>query len=406
MLRIGTAKGRSCTGERSRSVQPLREDRENERHRHRFVIMINIGADRIAGGATNRCPFGLVGPLMLLGLLTLGSVLTQAQNLFPTEIIFDNTGSNSFERHSSVDEYGDEVIFGGTSREVVIFQFEYFGDFTPQGDETCVIRFYANDGELDQGFNEPGTLLFESESFPIFSGFNAVSITDIEVEVPERLTWTADFDGLSGLGGDRAGLIFRDPPEIGISFDDIWKRRRSGIWVATRFNMDPVANFAARFIAKAKLDVTVEEAEILSGGEVRIKVMGPPGQRILVEMSHDLETWTRFFQTTLTAPLLNLIDNRKNVPFPRFVRASLIQDRDIKIEGPRFRDDGLTELTVSGPNGLRFKLQSTTDLEEWKDVAEFTFNTREITIVDNDIATEGLKLYRVVLTSRTEPANP
>lgn len=368
--------------------------------------MINTRADRIAGGDAKSYPFVLVGLLILLGLQPLRSSLVQAQNLFPTEIIFDNSGSNSFERHSSVDEFGDEVIFGGTSREVVIFQFEYFGDFTPQGDETCVIRFYANDGQLDQGFSEPGTLLFESDSFPIFSGFNTVSITDIDVTVPDRLTWTADFDGLSGLGGDRCGLVFRDPPEIGLSFDDIWKRRRSGIWVATRFNMDPVANFAARFIAKAELDVSVENAEILSGGEVRITVKGPPGQRILVEMSHDLETWTPFFQTTLKAPFLSLIDNRDDVPFPRFVRASLIQNRDIRIEGPRFRDDGLTELTVSGPNGLRFKLQSTTDLKSWQDVAEFTFNTREITIVDNDIATEGLKLYRVILTNRSEPANP
>ncbi len=330
-----------------------------------------------------------------------------AQELFPTEVIYDNSAGASTSRHSSIDEYGDEILFGGTFRDLIIFQFEYFGEFVAEGDETCTIRFYANDGETDrgEGFEPPGTLLYESEPFPIFPEFNTVSLTDIDLQVPNRITWTADFDGLSGFSGDRAGLLFRDPPGPGESFDDIWKRRRSGLWVATRFGGDPPANFVARFISKVDLSVSITEAEILESGGTRIVVKGPPGQSVFVEMSHDLETWTPVFLNKLESRLLGLTDNRPGVPFPRFLRASLVQQKDITISGPEFRDDGFAELTVSGPSGLKFKLQSTSDLENWEDVAEFTFSTRGITIVDNDIEPDGSKTYRVILADNVEPAN-
>jgi hypothetical protein len=330
-----------------------------------------------------------------------------AQNLFPTEIIYDNSGGANSLQHSSIDEFGDEILFGGTFRDLIIFQFEYFGDFTTEGDETCTIRFYQNDGESEagEGFEPPKTLIYESETFPIFSGFNTVSLTDIDLRVPNRITWTADFDGISGLGGDRAGLLFRDPPAIGQSFDDIWKKRRSGLWVATRFNANPVANFAARFISKVDLSVTIKEAEIKDSGATRIVVQGPPGQHILVEMSHDLETWTPVFLTALESRLLGLTDDRPNVPFPRFLRASLVQPEEIKISGPRFRDDGFAELTAVGPSGLKFKVQTTTDLEEWSDLAEFTFSSRAITIVDEQIAEGSSKIYRIILADKFEPAN-
>ena len=343
----------------------------------------------------------------ILSMLALFCPITVAQSLFPTEIIYDNSGGETALRHSSIDEFGDEIIFGGTFRDLIIFQFEYFGDFTSEGDETCTIRFYENDGESEagEGFEPPKTLIYESEAFPIFSGFNSVSLTDIDLKVPNRITWTADFDGISGLGGDQAGLIFRDPPAAGQSFDDIWKLRRSGLWVATRFNANPVANFAARFISKVDLSVTIKEAEILDSGTTRIIVQGPPGQHILVEMSHDLETWTPVFFSELQSRLLSLIDDRPNIPFPRFLRSSLAQPQEIKIIGPLFRDDGLVELTALGPSGIKFKVQSTTDLTKWSDVAEFTFSSREITIIDDQIVENGSKIYRIILADKFEPAN-
>jgi len=354
---------------------------------------------------------GMIGAHLLRILVVLTLPLTAPQSLsqalFPTEIIYNNSSGSRDFRRSSIDEFGDEIIFGGTFREVVIFRFEYFGEFVPQGDETCTVRFYLNDDDSDgrPGFERPGTMIYESETFTIFPGFNSVALTDLDLTVPNRITWTADFDGLSGLGGDRASLVFSDPPSIGKSFDDIWKKTRSGLWVAARFNANPVANLAAQFVSKVDLSLNIVEAEILDKESASLTVQGPPGRRILVERSHDLETWTPVFVGKLESRRLRLIDINADVPFPRFFRTSLVQDKEITLTGPRFREDGLVEFTTSGPHGLSFKLQSTTDLLTWKDVSEFTFATRDINIIDDDLAETGPKIYRVILAPRFEPAN-
>lgn len=337
-----------------------------------------------------------------IGLMKMNIV---SQNFFPTEIIYDNVSEGGEHRHSSIDEYGDEIIFGGTFRDLIIFQFEYYGEFTPEGDETCIVRFYANDGEGEPLFKKPGTLLYESESFPIFPEFNTVSLTQLDLRVPNRMTWTVDFDGLSGLSKDRAGLLFRDPPSVGISFDDIWKRRRSGIWSATGFGGDPIGNFSARFISKVDLSLEITEAEIRENGAIHIRIQGPPGQTLLIEMSHDLQNWTPVFLEVFSSRFLSFVDDREGLPSPRFLRASLVQNQSIMLSSPRFREDGLVELSASGPNGLRFALQSSTDLQHWKEVAEFTFGTREIVIVD-DAVDDVAQMYRILLVNRFEAANP
>lgn len=327
-----------------------------------------------------------------------------SQSFFPTEIIYDNSTEGGEHRHSSIDEYGDEIIFAGDFRELIIFQFEYYGEFTPEGDETCIVRFYANDGEGELGFRKPNTMLYESEAFPIFPDFNTVSLTDLNLRVPNRMTWTVDFDGLSGLSEDRAGLLFRDPPSIGTSFDDIWKKRRSGLWVARGFGGDPIGNFAARFISKVDLSVEITRAEILENGTTKITIQGPPNQTLLIERSSDLENWTPVFLGLFPSRTLSFTDE-KELTHAKFLRASLVQNKKIILDKPRFRDDGFVELSASGPNGLRFSLQSSTDLLEWKGLAEFTFGTREIVIVDDDFETEG-KMYRIILLSRFEPISP
>ncbi len=339
---------------------------------------------------------------ILMGISGIMSPHTWAQNLFPTEIIYDTAEGEFGGRHSSSEEYGDEIVFGGTFRDLIIFQFEYFGEFIPDGDETCTVRFYLNDGEGEPGFEKPSTMIYESETFPIFPDFNTVSITDINIEVPNRITWTVDFDGVSGLANDRAGLLFRNPPEVGESFDDIWKRRRSGLWVATRFSGDPLANFAARFISSVDLSVNVVEARFAENGATIIRIQGPPGQRILVEMSHDLKRWSPVFLGDLGARLLDLVDAREDLPFPRFFRASITQQKDVTLTGPNFLENGTVELIAAGPNGLPFILQSTTDLETWEDVAQFTFSTRDVRIVDDQIAETGPKIYRIIVADVIE----
>ena len=101
--------------------------------------------------------------------------------------------------------------------------FEYYGDFTADGDEKAVVRVYANDGAGADGVaQEPGTMLYESDPIAIAAGYNSVAVSGLLIEVPDTITWTVQFFGVGGSEGDRAGLVLHDPPSVGSSFDDFW----------------------------------------------------------------------------------------------------------------------------------------------------------------------------------------
>src|SRR5262245_52254265 len=80
-----------------------------------------------------------------------------------SQIIYDNSGGGGTDFFTSEFEFGDEVILAvhPPNRLWILtdFQFEYFGDFVPQGDERARIRIYLNDGPPEKKY-APTTLLF------------------------------------------------------------------------------------------------------------------------------------------------------------------------------------------------------------------------------------------------------
>jgi len=138
------------------------------------------------------------------------------------EVVFDNTGSTTGAFFATTKEFGDQVELGLSNRLIDSLSFEYFGDFTADGDETAIARIYANDGDSTGAVNEPGTLLYESDSFSIAPGFNSVVISGLLLEGTDSITWTVDFSGVGDVEGNRAGLIFYNPPSVGSSDDDFW----------------------------------------------------------------------------------------------------------------------------------------------------------------------------------------
>lgn len=139
------------------------------------------------------------------------------------EVVFENTASTTGAYFATSKEFGDQVELGLSNRLIDSLSFEYFGDFTADGDETAVARIYANDGEGTGGAgNRPGTLLYESDPFSIAPGFNSVTINGLLVEATDSITWTVDFNGVGDVEGNRAGLIFYNPPSVGSSNDDFW----------------------------------------------------------------------------------------------------------------------------------------------------------------------------------------
>jgi len=169
-------------------------------------------------------------------------------------------------------EFGDEITLAGTARVVTSFAFEYFGDIAPGtgANANAVIRFYANDGGLHTpssgpAATMPGSLLWESAPFQVsgLSTFNEVTLAVPNIVVPDKLTWTIQFNGLSGVNGSQAGLTIADPVTIGAvlptsngtfligSFSDYWGKTdpaKSDSWAL--FVIPPNrANFATRINA-------------------------------------------------------------------------------------------------------------------------------------------------------------
>ena len=195
------------------------------------------------------------------------------------DIIYDNSSDPINGHYCTTFEYGDEIVLAkGTNHLMGQFLFEYYANFVPTGNETARLRLYINDGPLDAAnppTPTPGTELYDSGSFSIVPGvppyyIMTKTITGLDVPLPGNIdiTWTVQF---SGLTGDEAGLVFRDPPTAGKSYDDIWIDS-NGTWQRFTWNGNPKANFAARIISIDTTTVSVRR----SGKQVIVEWPGTP----------------------------------------------------------------------------------------------------------------------------------
>jgi hypothetical protein len=174
------------------------------------------------------------------------------------EIVYDNSADYSGFDYESTNEFGDEVILGGTARVVTEIQLEYYAQYTPQGDEIGRVRFYSNTGPAWMGnpdYPTPASPPLYEQTFQLTNGYQVAVISVPDVVVPNSFTWTVQFLGISQTStNDRAGLLFYGAadgaPAIGQSFNDFWERLPSG-W-APLFREDvPKNNFGARILAVA-----------------------------------------------------------------------------------------------------------------------------------------------------------
>ena len=110
--------------------------------------------------------------------------------------------------------------------------------------------------------HQPGTLLFESDTFSLQNKYNTVTIHGLGLELPEgtsEVTWSVEF---LNLGVGRAGLLLYDPPTLGDSHDDFWEKVK-GEWELK--STPNGSNFAARLagvpIGKDDDEVIYENAK-------------------------------------------------------------------------------------------------------------------------------------------------
>ena len=150
-------------------------------------------------------------------------------------VIYNSESSYDFYYNAVGVEVGDEIDFALDSRMLTSFDFEYYSDIdTGTESATGVIKIYDNTGDdlsgydpaVNGGAKQPKTLLYRSDDIPIENGFNSVTIDDILVIVPERVTWTFQVTTGDDL---KAGVVFSGEPGVGSSFDDFWVKS-NGSW--------------------------------------------------------------------------------------------------------------------------------------------------------------------------------
>jgi hypothetical protein len=192
-----------------------------------------------------------------LALATLAGSLGCASMCAAQQVIYDNTLTSLGFFSGSVEagaanghERGDEITFGGVSREVSEIRILYTSA-AGAGNADVQVRLYQT------GTSAPGPVIWESSvlpGVPHLAGNNELVVPVPNVIVPEQLIWTFQFTNRTGSTGAMGPRLF-DPPAIGTSENHFWAKDAPNFpgWARLWFGGSPVANFGAKFTATGTL---------------------------------------------------------------------------------------------------------------------------------------------------------
>jgi hypothetical protein len=187
--------------------------------------------------------------VLALTVVAAASVATQAT------VVYDNSDPKNYlgDFYGSASEFGDQVKLTSSfplERFVTTIKFEYYLAYNASGNEQVQFSLYSASGtDLNGG---PGSLLYSSAPVSIVKTTdNYVQLDNVNIQVPNDVIWTVKFTGVDFAGGERAGLIFYNPPTVGSSANDFWEKNANGQWQAKNFiaGGGNVANFGAQIIA-------------------------------------------------------------------------------------------------------------------------------------------------------------
>jgi hypothetical protein len=144
-------------------------------------------------------------------------------------------------------EFGDEVTLAlpTGAYPLVDFSFElYTKNLTvAPGVKTATLNIYGKNGAT------VGSQLFTKtiDLNQTASGYETITMKDINVNVPSTFVWTVSFAGLAA--GEEAGLSIYDPATVGSSLNDFWLKE-GATWTLKQIdNGNTPANFMARAVA-------------------------------------------------------------------------------------------------------------------------------------------------------------
>jgi hypothetical protein len=312
------------------------------------------------------------------------------------EIVYDNVRNDCYMFHPRRFEYGDDIILSGQARHVRGMQFQYYGDFQPTGNEFVKVRIYKNDGEYTQNeitIPAPKTLLYESEKLHIGFGYNVMTVTNLDVEVPDRFTWTVEWFGLAHTFGNRAGLSHFDAPVAGSSYDDFWVNVPEIGFLPQTFGGSPVANFAMRVFAGPEPEATMEKE--INGRQVRLKINGPNFRAGRVESSLDETNWTHLKLVSFRGKPVEIHDLLADTNEVRFYRTQLLADIPWLLEPLRLDTNGSVQLTLNGPGWHEFILAGSYDYVQWFPIVATNLLDMTMDVNVGPASNFGRRFYRI-----------
>ena len=104
------------------------------------------------------------------------------------------------------------------------------------------------------GDKTPGTLLFTSDPITLSEGYKTYQVGGINVELPDTVTWTVEFTGVTGNElnvGNRAALVLSGTDVVGSSYDDFWQKDESGWMIYQTGSTGQSDDFAAKLFAQS-----------------------------------------------------------------------------------------------------------------------------------------------------------
>ncbi len=190
------------------------------------------------------------------------SLLLFSWNVRSIEVIYDNTQTVLGGGPSESSEYGDQVDLEGTARTLTSLTFFYYADFEPDAHQAMKVRLYRNETPYDNFRNAPTTVLYESGYMPMLPGYNARSVSNLNVKLPpDTVTFTVEFKGLKT--NEMASLVLCNPPSIGSSFNEFWHRTERGwspfLYSTTDFSLK--ANAGLKLVARSDSEMAAAQKE-------------------------------------------------------------------------------------------------------------------------------------------------
>ena len=191
------------------------------------------------------------------------------------EIVYNNDRGEKGDLYFSNLEVGDQIGIKISDRKSTVInkiQFEYFAALNPfNSSQRCIFRVYLNDNSptVENGPNQPGTVLFESNPFKLIGGYQMVSFTGLDFTVPagsQSITWSAEFAGLSTI--EKVGLLLNEKPSTGSNEAHLWNKLVKGgksTWQTVGDSQDKY-NFSARIIGNEKDPEIAIENNIIKYG--------------------------------------------------------------------------------------------------------------------------------------------